>query len=155
MKREVLDLFDKIYTKMMYKVSKRLIEQGVNVEDYCEGMVAAARHPQLMADLLGFSSYEMYADWNVLTGDEIYVDMDYLYYQWDELKVPENLYVDFVMKSFDLVAEDDKLCDLLGTDEYVGIIEEANILVLKGLIAAEDVDTSGEDVMLDVIKKYF
>lgn len=153
MKRETLNLFDAIYTKMMKKISHALIAKDVSLVSYCRCMKAAARHPQMVADVIGLNSYYLDAGINLLTSD-IEIEMDYSYSEWEKIEMTDDKYVKIVAHSADLVTNDDELCDILGTVDYVKIIEEANLLVLRGFVEYEDVDLEAASDLLNILERF-
>ena len=141
MKRETIELFSRIYTRMMERTSDALLEKdSISVHDYCKAMVAAQEHIYLfMEDML--IDDVVYVDMNFNVMDmELDFNIDYCTQAIEDKEVTQDDLTKLVAHSSDWVAADDFLCEMLGTDAYVDIIEQANILVIEGLVVNEDLD---------------
>ena len=154
MKLESMESCMAIYSAMLQKISSTLKDR----KDLCpldidNALNYAMKHIYIIPECLGFDpedySITLIRKENNSYQFDVYFDAEAI----AAIKFTEEKYCKMIARSFELVAQDDELNELLGLDEYISIVEEANCLVFKGLVRMERVDASSASEMLDDIRE--
>lgn len=154
MKLESMELFTVVYSEMLQKISATLEDR----DDLCpldidNALNYAMKHIYIIPECLGFDP-EDYSITLIRDKDGSYqFDVDFDKEAIAAIKFTDEKYSKMIARSFELVAQDDELNELLGLDNYISIVEEAHCLVFKGLVRMEGVDASSVSEMLDDIQE--
>lgn len=152
MKLESMELFTVVYSEMLQKISATLEDRDdLCPRDIDNALNYAMKHIYIIPECLGFDP-EDYSITLIRDNDgsyqfDVYFDAEAI----AAIKFTDKNYSKMIARSFELVAHDDELNELLGLDKYISIVEEAHCLVFKGLLRMEGVDASSEKEMLDDI----
>ena len=154
MKLESMESCMAIYSAMLQKISSTLKDR----KDLCpldidNALNYAMKHIYIIPECLGFDP-EDYSITLVRKENNSYqFDVSFDAEAIAAIKFTEEKYSKMIARSFEVVAQDDELNELLGLDKYISIVEEANCLVFKGLVSMEGVDASSASEMLDDIRE--
>lgn len=152
MKLESMESCMAIYSAMLQKISSTLKDRN----DLCpldidNALNYAMKHIYIIPECLGFDpedySITLIRKENNSYQFDVYFDEEAV----AAIKVTDENYSKMIARSFELVAHDDELNELLGLDKYISIVEEAHCLVFEGLIRIEGVDASSATEILDDI----
>ena len=152
MKLESIESCMAVYSAMLQKISSTLQDRN----DLCpldidNALNYAMKHIYIIPECLGFDpedySITLIRDKDGSYQFDVYFDAEAI----AAIKVTDKNYRKMIAHSCMLVAQDDKLSELLGLDKYISIVEEAAALVFKGLLRMEGVDASSAKEMLDDI----
>lgn len=152
MKLESMESCMAIYSAMLQKISSTLQDRN----DLCpldidNALNYAMKHIYIIPECLGFDpkdySITLTRKENNSYQFDVYFDAEAI----AAIKFTDKNYSKMIARSFELVAHDDELNELLGLDKYISIVEEAHCLVFKGLLRMEGVDASSAKEMLDDI----
>ena len=152
MKLESMELFTVVYSEMLQKISDTLEDRDdLCPRDIDNALNYAMKHIYIIPECLGFDpedySITLIRDKDGSYQFDVYFDAEAI----AAIKFTEEKYSKMIARSFELVAQDDELNELLGLDKYISIVEEAHCLVFKGLIRIEGVDASSATEILDDI----
>ena len=152
MKLESIESCMAVYSAMLQKISSTLQDRN----DLCpldidKALNYAMKHIYIIPECLGFDpedySITLIRKENNSYQLDVYFDAEAI----AAIKFTDKNYSKMIARSFELVAHDDELNELLGLDKYISIVEEAHCLVFKGLLRMEGVDASSAIEMLDDI----
>lgn len=152
MKLESMESCMAIYSAMLQKISSTLQDRN----DLCpldidNALNYAMKHIYIIPECLGFDpkdySITLVRKENNSYQFDVYFDAEAV----AAIKFTDEKYSKMIARSFELVAHDDELNELLGLDKYISIVEEAHCLVFKGLLRIEGVDASSAIEVLDDI----
>lgn len=152
MKLESMESCMAIYSAMLQKISSTLQDRNdLCPRDIDNALNYAMKHIYIIPECLGFDP-EDYSITLIRDNDgsyqfDVYFDAEAI----AAIKFTDKNYSKMIARSFELVAHDDELNELLGLDKYISIVEEAHCLVFKGLLRMEGVDASSAKEMLDDI----
>lgn len=154
MKLESIESCMAIYSAMLQKISSTLQDRN----DLCpldidNALNYAMKHIYIIPECLGFDpedySITLVRKENNSYQFDVYFDAEAI----AAIKVTDENYRKMIARSFELVAHDNELNELLGLDKYISIVEEAAALAFKGLVELEGIDTSSTVELLDDIKE--
>lgn len=154
MKLESMESCMAIYSAMLQKISSTLQDRN----DLCpldidNALNYAMKHIYIIPECLGFDpkdySITLTRKENNSYQFDVYFDAEAI----AAIKFTDKNYSKMIARSFELVAHDDELNELLGLDKYISIVEEAAALAFKGLVELEGIDTSSTVELLDDIKE--
>lgn len=154
MKLESMESCMAIYSAMLQKISSTLQDRN----DLCpldidNALNYAMKHIYIIPECLGFDpedySITLTRKENNSYQFDVYFDAEAI----AAIKVTDENYRKMIARSFELVAHDNELNELLGLDKYISIVEEAAALAFKGLVELEGIDTSSTVELLDDIKE--
>lgn len=154
MKLESIESCMAVYSAMLQKISSTLQDRN----DLCpldidNALNYAMKHIYIIPECLGFNpedySITLTRKENNSYQFDVYFDKEAI----AAIKFTDKNYSKMIARSFELVAHDDELNELLGLDKYISIVEEAHCLVFKGLLRMEGVDASSAKEMLDDIEE--
>lgn len=154
MKLETMESCMAIYSAMLQKISSTLQDRN----DLCpldidNALNYAMKHIYIIPECLGFDpedySITLVRKENNSYQFDVYFDVEAV----AAIKFTDKNYSKMIARSFELVAHDDELNELLGLDKYISIVEEAHCLVFKGLLRMEGVDASSATEVLDDIEE--
>lgn len=152
MKLESMESCMAIYSAMLQKISSTLQDRDdLCPRDIDNALNYAMKHIYIIPECLGFDP-EDYSITLIRDNDgsyqfDVYFDAEAV----AAIKFTDKNYSKMIARSFELVAHDNELNELLGLDKYISIVEEAHCLVFKGLLRMEGVDASSAKEILDDI----
>ena len=154
MKLESMESCMAIYSAMLQKISSTLKDRN----DLCpldidNALNYAMKHIYIIPECLGFDPKDYSITLVRKENNSYQFDVSFDAEAIAAIKFTEEKYSKMIAHSFELVAQDDELNELLGLDKYISIVEEANCLVFKGLLRMEGVDASSASEMLDDIRE--
>lgn len=154
MKLESMESCMAIYSAMLQKISSTLKDR----KDLCpldidNALNYAMKHIYIIPECLGFDPEDYSITLIRKENNSYQFDVSFDAEAIAAIKFTEEKYSKMIARSFELVAQDDELNELLGLDKYISIVEEANCLVFKGLVGMEGVDASSASEMLDDIRE--
>ena len=152
MRLESMELFTVVYSEMLQKISTTLEDRDdLCPRDIDNALNYAMKHIYIIPECLGFDpedySITLIRDKDGSYQFDVYFDTEAV----AAIKFTAEKYSKMIARSFELVAHDDELNELLGLDKYISIVEEAHCLVFEGLVRMEGVDASSATEILDDI----
>ena len=152
MKLESIESCMAIYSAMLQKISSTLKDRN----DLCpldidNALNYAMKHIYIIPECLGFDPEDYSITLIRKENNSYQFDVSFDAEAVAAIKFTDEKYSKMIARSFELVAQDDELNELLGLDNYISIIEEAAALVFEGLVRMEGIDTSSTVEMLDDI----
>ena len=154
MKLESMESCMAIYSAMLQKISATLEDRN----DLCpldidNALNYAMKHIYIIPECLGFDPEDYSMTLIRKENNSYQFDVSFDAEAIAAIKFTDEKYSKMIARSFELVAQDDELNELLGLDKYISIVEEAHCLVFKGLVRMEGVDASSVSEMLDDIQE--
>ena len=154
MKLESMESCMAIYSAMLQKISSTLKDRN----DLCpldidNALNYAMKHIYIIPECLGFDPEDYSITLIRKENNSYQFDVSFDKEAVAAIKFTDEKYSKMIARSFELVAQDDELNELLGLDNYISIVEEANCLVFKGLVRMEGVDASSASEILDDIQE--
>ena len=152
MKLESMESCMAIYSAMLQKISSTLKDR----DDLCpldidNALNYAMKHIYIIPECLGFDPEDYSITLIRKENNSYQFDVSFDAEAIAAIKFTDEKYSKMIARSFELVAHDDELNELLGLDKYISIVEEAHCLVFEGLVRMEGVDPSSATEMLDDI----
>lgn len=152
MKLESMESCMAIYSAMLQKISSTLKDR----DDLCpldidNALNYAMKHIYIIPECLGFDPEDYSITLIRKENNSYQFDVSFDAEAVAAIKFTDEKYSKMIARSFELVAQDDELNELLGLDNYISIIEEAHCLVFEGLVRMEGVDASSATEVLDDI----
>ena len=154
MKLESMESCMAVYSAMLQKISSTLQDRN----DLCpldidNALNYAMKHIYIIPECLGFDPEDYSITLIRKENNSYQFDVSFDAEAIAAIKFTDEKYSKMIARSFELVAQDDELNKLLGLDNYISIVEEANCLVFKGLVRMEGVDASSASEILDDIQE--